>query len=171
MKTDKFGQIIFNEDDLVDLLMRGEDQSKFKSVIVDRKIDLESAAVILDNIPLFIEYNSMADASKEEFDHRCQNNWHMPDSYKTLDIAEYVLNLCNSQEELQRCGEELLLYQDKNLFDLLRYLVFLVDIMRENNLIWGVGRGSSVSSYVLFLIGVHKINSMYYDLDPCEFLR
>jgi DNA polymerase III alpha subunit len=34
-----------------------------------------------------------------------------------------------------------------------------------------VGRGSSVASYVLYLLGVHRIDSMFYDLDPSEFLR
>ena len=57
------------------------------------------------------------------------------------------------------------------MFDLLRYLKYFVDTMRENNVVWGLGRGSSVASYVLYLIGVHKIDSMYYDLDVGEFLR
>jgi hypothetical protein len=43
--------------------------------------------------------------------------------------------------------------------------------MRENKIVWGVGRGSSVASYVLFLIGVHKINSIKYNLDINEFLK
>ena len=95
----------------------------------------------------------------------------MPEEYKQLDIAEHVLNLCTTDAELQRVGQELLMYQERNLFDLLRYLKYLVDLMRENRLIWGVGRGSSVASYVLYLLGIHRINSMYYDLDPEEFLR
>jgi hypothetical protein len=28
-----------------------------------------------------------------------------------------------------------------------------------------------VASYVLYLLGVHRIDSMYYDLDVGEFLR
>ena len=95
----------------------------------------------------------------------------MPDEYKSLDIASWVLTQCTKQEQLQRCGQELLLFQDRNLFNLLRYLKYLVDVMKENNVIWGVGRGSSVASYVLYLIGVHKIDSMYYDLSISEFLR
>ena len=63
------------------------------------------------------------------------------------------------------------MFQERNLFNLLKYLKYLVDIMRDNNVIWGVGRGSSVASYVLYLLGVHRIDSMYYDLDPGEFLR
>jgi len=43
--------------------------------------------------------------------------------------------------------------------------------LRKNNIVWGVGRGSSVASYVLFLLGVHKIDSMYYELSVDEFLK
>jgi len=43
--------------------------------------------------------------------------------------------------------------------------------MRKNNLVWGVGRGSSVSSYLLYLIGVHKVDSYKYRLDIKEFLK
>jgi DNA polymerase III alpha subunit len=64
-----------------------------------------------------------------------------------------------------------MLYQERGLFDLLRYLKYLVDAMATNKLIWGVGRGSSVASYVLYKLGVHRIDSLYYDLDPSEFLR
>ena len=95
----------------------------------------------------------------------------MPDSYKNMDIAAHVLSLCESDAELQRCGAELMLYQERGLFDLLRYLKYLVDVMRQNHIIWGVGRGSSVASYVLYKMGLHKIDSMFYDLDPEEFLR
>ncbi len=95
----------------------------------------------------------------------------MPEEYKSLDIALYVLNKCNTEAELQRAGEELFLFQEKGLFPLLQYLKYLVDVMRENNIVWGVGRGSSVASYVLFLIGVHRINSLYYDLSIDEFLK
>ena len=54
---------------------------------------------------------------------------------------------------------------------LLQWLKYLVDTCRANNIVWGVGRGSSVSSFVLFLIGVHKIDSIKYDLDWRDFLR
>jgi DNA polymerase III alpha subunit len=107
----------------------------------------------------------------EEFDQFQQSQWHMPEDYKKLDIAEYILSLCKSQAELQRVGEELLLYQERNLFDLLRFLKYLIDCLKKHKIVWGVGRGSSVASYVLYLLGVHKINSLYYDLDIKEFLK
>ena len=95
----------------------------------------------------------------------------MPQEYRDLDIANYILGLCKQDHEMQRVGTELLLYQERNLFNLLRYLKYLIDTLRKNNIVWGVGRGSSVSSYVLFLLGVHKIDSLYYDLDIGEFLK
>jgi DNA polymerase III alpha subunit len=171
MKIDQVGQIVYNQDDLCDLLMQGSNLSTLNGVLVDTTVDLETAATILEDIPMFIKYNELAVTSVEEFDHRCQNTWHMPQKYKDLDIAEHVLSLCASDSELQRCGAELLLFQERDLFNLLRYLVYLVDIMQENNLIWGVGRGSSVASYVLYKLGVHRIDSLFYDLDPGEFLR
>ena len=102
---------------------------------------------------------------------RCDVFVYMPEEYKKLDIAEHILSLCTTQEELQRCGHELLMFQERELFDLLRFLKYLVDTMRANNLVWGVGRGSSVASYVLYKLGVHRINSMFYDLHVEEFLR
>jgi DNA polymerase III alpha subunit len=171
MKIDQVGQIVYNQDDLCDLLMQGSNLSTLNGVLVDTTVDLETAATILEDIPMFIKYNELAVTNVEEFDHRCQNTWHMPQKYKDLDIAEHVLSLCASDSELQRCGAELLLFQERDLFNLLRYLVYLVDTMQENNLIWGVGRGSSVASYVLYKLGVHRIDSLFYDLDPGEFLR
>ena len=110
-------------------------------------------------------------SSVADFDASLQSQWFMPDDYKKLDIAQYVLDLCSTDEELQRVAEELLLYQERDMFDVLRFLKYFVDTMREKNLVWGVGRGSSVSSYVLFLLGVHKIDSIYFGLDVKEFLK
>ena len=172
MRTNQHGEQIYDENDLCSLVMQGIDVARLEAVIVDPRLNLETAADILEHIPDFIRYDALVEKMpSEEFDHRNQSEWFMPDKYKQLDVAQYVLSLCSTDAELQRCGEELLLYQERNLFDLLRYLKYLVDVMTEHRLIWGVGRGSSVASYVLYKLRVHKIDSMYYDLDPHEFLR
>ena len=123
------------------------------------------------HLNMFITQLDEIGVDVEQYHTQNQNNWHMPEKYKQLDIAEYLLKLCTTDAELQRVGTELLLYQERNMFDLLRFLVYIVDVMREQDIVWGVGRGSSVASYVLYLIGVHKIDSLYYDLDIAEFLR
>ena len=170
MKTDQYGQIIHNESDLVSMIMSGATIESLRGMLVESGLNLETASAYLEQVPELVEY-AFTDMTVEEFDAMKQNSWHMPEEYKHMDIAEYILSLCDSDARLQRCGEELLLFQERNLFDLLRYLKYLVDTLRANRMIWGVGRGSSVASYVLYLLGVHRIDSMFYDLDVREFLR
>lgn len=168
MNTDKYGQQIFTEEDICNIYMQNP-SIRLKKILTNSKIkfpdDLE-----LTKLPNLIEYRS-SNLTIENFDAEQSSNWFMPEEYKTLDIAKFVLDQCQTQEELQRAGEELLLFQERELFPLLRYLKFLVDTMRKNNIVWGVGRGSSVASFVLFLIGCHKINSLYYDIPISEFLK
>jgi len=170
MKTDQYGQIIYNESDLVNMIMSGATIDSLKGMLVEPSVNLETASAYLEQVPELVEY-AFTDMTVAEFDQMKQNSWHMPDEYRHMDIAEYILSLCDSDAQLQRCGQELLLFQERNLFNLLRYLKYLVDTLTANHMIWGVGRGSSVASYVLYLLGVHRIDSMFYDLDPTEFLR
>ena len=170
MKQNKFGELIFSELDVTDLIMQGRDLTQLNGMIVDGTVDLSRMPDILDPAP-GLRQQKFHTVSAAEWHAQQQANWHMPEEYKQLDIAAHILGLCGSEAELQRCGSELLLYQERNLFDLLRYLKHLVDVMKQNNIIWGVGRGSSVASYVLYKLGVHRIDSMYYKLDVKEFLR
>jgi len=170
MKYDQYGQTYTTSDELCDLLYKNPtlDISLFQ---IEDSIEYNrSVAELHAELDLLDSYHNI-DMSVEEFDRVLQKNWHMPKEYKDLDIAAYVLGLCKEEHELQRVGQELMLYQERNLFDLLRYLKYLVDTLRKNNIVWGVGRGSSVASYVLFLIGVHKIDAIYYNLNIDEFLK
>jgi DNA polymerase III alpha subunit len=168
MRTDIYGQIILSEQDICEVFLQSPDRILSK-ILVDEALNI-SDELELDNIPRFIEYVTSSE-SISEFDQRLQNTWHMPQEYQNLDIAQWVLEQCVTDSERQRVGEELLMYLDRNLFSLLQYMKYLVDTMRKHNIVWGVGRGSSVASYVLYLIGIHRIDSLYYDLDINEFLR
>ena len=171
MIQNNYGEMIFNESDVCDLLMQGRSPASIKRMLVDDSVNLEQAVQYIETYPEVIKYVGSNDIKMNVFDQEHQANWHMPEEYKQVDIAEYILGLCSTEAELQRCGRELLLYQEKNLFNLLRYLKYLVDVMTKNQVIWGVGRGSSVASYVLYKLGVHRIDSMFYNLEPEEFLR
>ena len=169
MKTDDYGQIILTENDLCDLYMRDPTRT-IKNCLVDKQINLDSIFLSDENLPTLVEYVDTK-LVLEEFDKLNQSQWQMPKEYYEIDIAKWVLDQCKNQEELQRAGDELLKFQDRNMFPLLQYLKYLVDTMRKNNIVWGVGRGSSVASFVLFLIGIHRINSLYYQLSIDEFLK
>jgi DNA polymerase III alpha subunit len=170
MKYDQYGRTYTNSNELYDLLYKNPNLDLSLFQVEDPQEFNKSRSELHADVPNLQGYVTLAD-SIEEFDLRFQNKWRMPEEYKELDIAAYILGLCKEDYELQRVGEELLLYQERDLFNLLRYLKYLVDTLRKNNVVWGVGRGSSVASYVLFLLGVHKINSLYYELSIDEFLK
>lgn len=168
MKSDKFGRQVLTENDICDLLMQDPERT-FNVLSVDKEIKFDDSLNLV-NIPKLTTYTPL-NISIDEYDSINQSEWYMPDEYKKMDIAKYVLDLCETDAELQRVGEELLKYQEYNMFPMLRYCKYLVDTMRDNNIVWGVGRGSSVASYVLYLLGVHRINSLHYDLSVDEFLK
>jgi len=169
---DKFGQAYCTQEDLCDVLYKNPNQDISKFLLVQEETDLYNKSVerYFNQVPTINAYK-MLDGDIEDFDNFNQSHWDMPNEYKELDICAWLLEQCNHDTELQRVGEELLLYQERDLFDLLKFLKYFIDTLRSNDIVWGVGRGSSVASFVLYLIGVHKINSIYYDLDISEFLR
>lgn len=168
MLIDKFGQHVYTEKDLCDLYMSNP-ELRLKNVLVSDKITFDPN-LNLEELPKIVEY-IVSDQTIEDFDSQNRSNWFIPQEYLDFDIAKYVLECCTCEAELQRAGEELLLYQERDMFILLQYLKYLVDTMRKHNIVWGVGRGSSVSSFVLYLIGIHRINSLKYDLSIDEFLK
>ena len=99
-----------------------------------------------------------------------KDNWFMPNEYKNMDIESFLVDQC-PKENYDRLVLELKEYQRRDLISLLRQMKYIVDTLRDNNIIWGVGRGSSVASYVLFLLGVHKIDSVKYNLPIEEFFK
>jgi len=168
MRVDKYGQMIFTEDDLCSYYL-SNNEKPIKSALVETDIRFDQN-LLLENIPILKKYQEL-NLSIEEYDTNLQNNWFMPGEYYSMDIAQWILDQCKTDAELQRAGAELIMFQERNMFNLLKYLKYLVDTLRKNNIVWGVGRGSSVASFVLFLIGIHKINSLYYDLSIDEFLK
>ena len=98
------------------------------------------------------------------------NKWYIPEEYNQLDIEAFLVDQCPT-ENYDRLITELQEYQRRNLIPLLKQMKYIVDTLRKNNVVWGVGRGSSVASYVLFLLGVHKIDSVKYKLPISEFFK
>jgi DNA polymerase III alpha subunit len=163
MRTDKFGNVIYGINDIVELIYSDKEHLLEKIYTEDNEE--------FKNLPTKKIDPSIYNIDIEEFDRICQNEWLMPDEYKNLNIVEFVLDQTANEHEYQRAVEELTEYENRNMFDLLRWLKYVVDTCRANNIVWGVGRGSSVASYVLYLLGVHRIDSIKYNLEWQEFLR
>lgn len=169
MIIDNHGLAYYNSQDLIKLIYQNRSTD---GILVDSSDpDIKKYIEVVDtlDLPKLTAYEPLTE-SVEDFDKANQNSWNMPENYKSLDIEEYLVKQC-PEEHYQRLLDELNEYRNRNMLDLLRWLKYLIDTCRDNNIVWGVGRGSSVASYVLFLLGVHKIDSIKYNLDWQDFLR
>jgi len=147
MQSDKYGNPIFQDNDIIDLIYKGH-IDQLDQIIVNETVGIKQLAEYSE---INLKLNQNFDIEVADFDKICQSDWFMPEEYKKLDIEEILVTLC-PKENYQR-------------------LIDTVDTLKTNSIVWGVGRGSSVASYVLFLLGVHKIDSVKYNLDWREFLR
>ena len=166
---DKFNRYQTSEFDGIELLYRDEDigQAEFA-----QSVDLELYNKFCEELDM----HGMSLMSSEDYDRTKVFN--IPLHYKEINIEQYVKQLIpnikdptDKLDALKRVEEELALYKARNLYPVLQLLIYIIDTMRLNDCVWGVGRGSSVASYVLYLIGVHKIDSIKYNLDITEFLK
>ena len=171
MQIDKFGVAHRTTDELCDLLYANPNVDLNKVQVDDPEIFNRSIKELYSELSPLQKYQLQSDIDIETFDSKNQRNWYMPEKYKELDIAQWLLAQCHTTEEIQRVGAELLMFGERDLLDLLKYMKYFVETLRENNVVWGVGRGSSVASFCLFLIGVHRINSLFYSLEIEEFLK
>lgn len=103
-----------------------------------------------------------------------QDTWYMPGEYQNIsdsDLVQLFVDLCSTDIEIERVKMEMAEFHSRGLFPLLKYILYLVNTMEENSVVWGIGRGSSVASYVLYLTGIHCVDSIKHDLDFYEFMR
>lgn len=144
----------------------------------DQGIEILYRGRSLHNLPfkdvsVFNQYCDQLDIEKLASSINYSKDFNIPQRYKELDVEGFLTSIVEDadSERQARVAYELELFRTRNLFPILQLLIYIVDTMRKHNLVWGVGRGSSVASYCLYLIGVHKIDSVKYNLDIKEFLK
>lgn len=168
MRLDQFSNPVFNEQDIFEALYKGQELSP--EMIVEPSPETWNLEKQL-GFSFLPPYSKDFNIELGQYDSALQSDWFMPDEYKQLDIENWVL--CQAPDVLSynRVVEELAEYKQRNMLDLLRWLKYFVDTCEKEGVVWGIGRGSSVASYVLYLIGVHSVDSIKYNLDWQEFLR
>ena len=168
-KINDHGDVIFSEEDAIDLLYTDPGIDISKLYFEDIQQYSESLKQLGIDLPPI--HTAPKRAGVQEFDRLNCGKWHMPEKYYQINVLEWLLDKCQNDEEKIRVQMEYDLFEKKNFIRVLQFLIYFVDTLRANNVVWGVGRGSSVASFCLFLIGVHKINPLLYNLDIKEFLR
>ena len=168
MYLDKFSNPIFNEQDIFDALYQGHTDILMNAT-VESTDEIEKLSVITQTH--LLKSIAADNISVEQFDQYMQSNWNMPDEYRQYDIVDWLYCNCKTVEQKDRVTEELQAFAQRDMIMLLKWLKYFVDTCSKKQIVWGIGRGSSVASYVLYLIGVHSVDSMKYNLDWQEFLR
>jgi DNA polymerase III alpha subunit len=170
VNVNQYGQVELNEQQAFDALYN-KTITNLNGIYIDQPEQFNTAVKTnADSIDLLCSLPKEM-VSIQEFDQDLQKQWFIPDQYKNFEIVGFLLDQTTNETEYQRVVEELELFYQYDMFDLLRYLKYLVDTMKDNNIVWGVGRGSSVASYCLYLLNVHRINSIKYNIDIREFFK
>ena len=173
MKSNIYGEVILSIDDAFNALYTGK-ISNLNSILFEDNSEIQqfnqSVKANLDDFGSIDPYQDLG-IPVEEYDNILQKNWFMPAEYQNFDIVNWLFDQCTTQEQQDRVAMEIELFVQHNMYEVLVYLKYLVDTMRSNKIVWGVGRGSSVASYCLYLIGIHKVDSIKYELDIKEFLK
>ena len=168
-KINDHGDVIFSEEDVIELLYTDPDFDISKLYFNDIEKYTDSLKELGIDLPVI---NTAPKREKPAlFDKANCEKWHMPDKYYQINVLQWLLDKCQNDEEKLRVQMEYDLFEKKKFIRVLQFLIYFIDTLRANNIVWGVGRGSSVASFCLFLIGVHKINPLLYNLDITEFLR
>ena len=171
IKTNSYGQVILSSDNLRELLLQGKNISHL-NVIRDEEIALfeKYQSELLPKTVTFLDAPEET-LTFEEFHEKCAGEWIFPVIYQQLDVKTWLLDKCTTQEQIDRVNVEYQLYEDRDLIMLLRMFIYLISYLRENRFIWGVGRGSAVSSFCLYLIGVHRVDPIKYNLSIYDYLK
>jgi len=126
------------------------------------------------------KFNSVSDEKIEIATDESANvnsDWNLPDCYKNLDLTLYFSELLSRLPEDKtgvreiRVGNELLEVKNRGLENMFRTIIYVLDILKEKNIIWGVGRGSSCASFLLFLMGLHLVDPIKYQIPYQEFFH
>lgn len=171
MKIDNLGRVVLTEQELFQFIYDGNSMPS-SDVILESNLEQYRQAKIknADQIPNFISQTELEDYDIIAFDNINQKIWFMPNLYKNIDIEGFLVDRC-PKENYDRLIKELQEYRSRNLLDLLRFLKYLIDTCQKENILCGLGRGSSAASYVLYLLGIHKVDPIKYKIPMTEFFK
>lgn len=156
------GNIEVEPDMVPEMLMRGINPKQIN--VTNINDDIEKF-----NLRSDIKIEKVSDDIKEiDFE------WKLPEKYLKLDINEYILSLIkdnNNDRILARVENELMEIRKRKLENLFRCIIYIIDIFKQKEIVWGVGRGSSCASYILYLLGLHCVDPIKYNISMNEFFH
>ena len=168
MHMNKNNQYVISEQDIVTGWLSG---NPVNNVIMDDIAPINTYNEWCESFDLDELVSAKFEDNSDTYVEECLRKWNMPEEYLNININEMLMERCTTTQQRDRVYAELLEYENRGMVIVLKFLKYLVDVCNENNIVLGVGRGSSVASYCLYLLGVHRIDSIKYKLDIKEFLK
>ena len=107
-------------------------------------------------------------------------DWIIPEPFSSLELHSFLIDkFLERQNEFEnyldvaavRLQKELEEIEKRNLTNLFRTIIYVVDTFSKKEIPWGVGRGSSCASFILYLIGLNLVNPLEYDIPLEEFFH
>lgn len=130
------------------------------------------------------KFNSMVSTENgfsKDVKFKLDHSWKIPDEYKELDIygiiaeklESYLVYIPEAKHDIyfDRVSFELRYFEDVDAIEFIQAIIFVIDTFTKNNIFWGVGRGSSCASLCFFLIGLHKVDPIKYDIPTTDFFK
>ena len=164
--TDR-GEVVFSYENLIQRVLSGKPISHLTTV---PHPDVEKYAYRRgQEMSLWEDDGQVEGPDQQTFE------WITPEPYRSCDIEVMCLEAIESRslgrEYLDRFEREWSIVESRGMVDFLRCLVYVTDTMRKNKTVWGLGRGSSCASLVLFLLRVNKVDPVRYDIPMEEFYK
>lgn len=167
---DSYGTVYFTETEICDLLYENPKIDLSDVQLSNPEKFNSSNRKTYAGLPQLNKYQPI-EKTIDLFDQNNQNQWFLPQKYQDFDIKQWLLDRCSTIEQTDRVELEYSLFEQTNLINLIKYLKYLVDVMTEKKIVWGVGRGSSTASYILYLLGLHLIDPIQHQIPIEEFFK
>ncbi len=103
--------------------------------------------------------------------------WPTPEPFKSANLLETCARRLNKRsfafEDVYviRLAQEIAEIDEREMEGFIRHVWYITADMDARKVVRGVGRGSSCASLVLFLLGVHHVDPVLYDIPFTEFFK
>ena len=109
--------------------------------------------------------------------------WNIPEEYGSVSLNKVIFDKFaekikadgiteqDMEAYIERIVTEFEMFKSRGMLDVLKTVIYIVDTFEKNDIVWGTGRGSSCASYILYILGLHEVDSVKYELDIREFFK
>ena len=165
------GVAIVDPSIVVDALLRGVHPSKLR---------------VTQHTPDTLLFNDNADAVlavKAPEPVALDFSWQLPEPYLSMDLRSTIVDRAVvrllelnyppdvNERATHRIMEEYEEIERRGMVEFFRTIIYIIDTFKKEGVVWGVGRGSSCASYILFILGLHSVDAVVYDVPLEEFFH